>query len=293
MEKIAEGFKGEKAIVTPYYVRKLQAANPITQSLYVTHIGYFPNAKHHYRARPKGSPEHILIYCVEGEGWIKIQDRLLELGKNQAAIIPAQTEHSYGALENGSWSIYWVHFSGKRIDIYQSIIGIELHIADTNMDNRLLLFEEMYQNLDLGYSPDNLEYSSVCLHHFLASFKYASQFNLTKTVREEDVIQRSIRYMKDMVEHEITLVQLASMAGYSVSRYSALFVNKTSYAPMKYFHNLRIQRACQLLQFSDLKVKEIAYRLHFYNQYHFSKIFTQTMEITPSEYRRRYKDSSG
>ena len=44
MEKVAEGFKGEKAIVTPYNIRNLQRENNITKQLFVSHIGYYPHA---------------------------------------------------------------------------------------------------------------------------------------------------------------------------------------------------------------------------------------------------------
>lgn len=47
MEKVAEGFKGEKAIVTPYNIRNLQRENNITKQLFVSHIGYYPHAENH------------------------------------------------------------------------------------------------------------------------------------------------------------------------------------------------------------------------------------------------------
>jgi hypothetical protein len=33
----------------------------------MTHIGYYPDAKYHYRVREEGAPEHILIYCEKGK----------------------------------------------------------------------------------------------------------------------------------------------------------------------------------------------------------------------------------
>jgi hypothetical protein len=59
---MAEGFKGEKAIVLPYSVCNYQAQNNITSKLYITHIGYYPNAKKHYRDRQEGCAEYILIF---------------------------------------------------------------------------------------------------------------------------------------------------------------------------------------------------------------------------------------
>ncbi|MDR1406792.1 MAG: AraC family transcriptional regulator, partial [Tannerella sp.] len=51
------------------------------------------------------------------------------------------------------------------------------------------------------------------------------------------------------------------------------------------------QRACNYLQFSDLKIKEIAFRLQYYDPFHFSKSFRREMGITPKEYGTRYREA--
>ena len=54
MEKLDEGFKGERIIRLPQNVQQLQAANTVCKHLYITDIGYYPQAKYHYYARPAG-----------------------------------------------------------------------------------------------------------------------------------------------------------------------------------------------------------------------------------------------
>jgi transcriptional regulator GlxA family with amidase domain len=96
--------------------------------------------------------------------------------------------------------------------------------------------------------------------------------------------------MKDNIEKKITLEDIANHVGYSPSHFGSLFASKTSYSPMEYYNQLKIQRASSYLQFSDLKIKEIAFRLGYYDPFHFSKAFKQEMEITPKEYRTKYKN---
>jgi AraC-like DNA-binding protein/quercetin dioxygenase-like cupin family protein len=290
-ERIAEGFRGEKAIVTPYNIRNLQAANRITKQLFVTHIGYYPQAKHHYRERPEGCNENVLIYCEEGKGWVNHKEETITLTRNQAYIIPAGDAHSYGADNTSPWSIYWIHFCGENVFMFSNLLGRVIHLEESDKsryDDRFQLFEEMSQNLEMGYSPENLEYVSFCLMHFLASLKYINQYREIKKAKATDMIQKSIQFMKDNLENNIGLDEMAHQAGYSKSHFSALFGQKTSYAPMVYFNQLKIQRACSYLQFSDMKIKEIAFRLGYFDQFHFSKAFRQEMEITPREYRKRY-----
>ncbi|GHT42542.1 transcriptional regulator [Bacteroidia bacterium] len=295
MEKLADGFKGEKAIVTPYNIRTEQQQNEITKQLYITHIGYYPKAKYHFRERAKGTNEYVFIYCKEGAGWVDYAGERHILQTHHAFIIPAGEAHAYGSSHSDPWSIYWFHFRGNNVRMFASIIGCLIYLPqadNSRYGDRFLLFEEMYQNLAMGYSPENLEYVSFCLMHFLASIKYLHQYREVNNtnVKESDLLQKSILHMKAHLEDKITLKDLAAHAGYSPSRFTALFTERTHYSPMDYYNQLKIQRACSLLQFSDLKIKEIAFRLGYYDQFHFSKSFKQEMEITPREYRRRYAD---
>lgn len=292
IEKIAEGFKGEKVIILPYNIRSYQALNNVTRQLYVTHIGYYPRAKYHFRERKSGANQYIFIFCEEGKGWIVHNGEQFKLSRNQAFIIPQNESHSYGADNTNPWSIYWIHFLGERADIFSSITGriIDTHDSDSSRyGDRFLLFEEIFQNLEMGYSPENLEYTSFCLMHFLASVKYLSQFREIKNVKEKDTVQKSILYMKENLENKITLHEIAQHVGYSPSHFGNLFAEETSYSPIDYYNQLKIQRACSYLQFSDLKIKEIAFRLGYFDPFHFSKAFKKEMDITPKEYRRRYK----
>ena len=259
--------------------------------MFITHIGYYPRAKYHYRERPEGCGEHIFIYCEEGKGWVKRNETVYQLNRNQAFIISANESHAYGADNTDPWSIYWIHFRGENISMFSSIIGQIIHVEESDKnryDFRFQLFEEMYQNLEMGYSPGNLEYVSYCLMYFLASFKYINQFCEIKKEKKTDIIQKSILFMKENLENKITLDDIAGQSNYSASYFSAYFAQKTSYAPMAYYHQLKIQRASSYLQFSDMKIKEIAYRLGYYDPIHFTKAFRQEMGITPKEYRKRY-----
>ena len=292
MDKISDGFQGEKAIVTPYSVRHLQQENPLTCNLFVTHIGYYPHAKCHFRNRPKGAPEHILIYCEQGSGWIEIAQKRYTLRKNQAYIIPATVAHIYAADRLHPWSIYWIHFKGKNSMYYMPIMNKILNIEDnvqSQQQPRIQLFESIFQNLQHGYLNSNLEYSSICLQHFLASLMYITQFNRLTSTQDQDIIHQSISFMRNHLEDRLTLEDIAAAVRYSPTYFGAIFKEKTSFSPIEYYNQLKIQRSCSMLQFTELKIKEIAFRLGYYDAFHFSKAFTKEMEISPRSYRKRYQ----
>jgi AraC-like DNA-binding protein len=292
MPRKKEGFKDQKAIILPQYIQAEIQTNPLTKLLFITDIGFYPSAQYHYRDRPEGSDQSILIYCIQGKGWIEAGSTTLKVQKDQYFIIPANMPHKYGSDNYDPWTIYWLHFTG---DISSSFTNTELSIVNmdpvenTRNDRRIRLFEELYQNLSMGYSTENLEYSSICLWYLLGSFSYLPQFERIRSIQQHDIIEKSIMYMHEHIDGEIKLTDLATLCGYSVSHYSMVFKKKTSRSPIEYFNNLKVQKACQLIDFSDLHIKEIAAQLNFEDQFYFSRVFKRIMGASPAEYRKKKK----
>ena len=85
-----EGFKGQRAIVIPAKILAKHFDNhPIVKQLYVTDIGYYPNALYHYRKRIHGVNQYILIYCVKGNGWAIIADKKYNMSAGDFILLPA------------------------------------------------------------------------------------------------------------------------------------------------------------------------------------------------------------
>jgi len=287
-----EGFKGQRAIVLPNPIQVELSTCPLTKLLFVTDIGFYPNAQYHYRYRPSGSEQNILVYCVDGAGWVEINNNRRKVQKDQFFIIPAQVAHRYGADNSTPWSIHWLHFYGINSALFLqekfSIFNIDQD-SNQNYDRRIRLFEEIYSNLAMGSSIENLQYSSTCLWYLLGTFTYMSQFKRLTPVPQNDNIEKSIMYMNQHIDKRISLNDLADYCGLSVSHYSLTFRKRTSRTPMQYFNNLKIQSACQLLDFTHMHIKEISVQLAFEDQFYFSRVFKKETGISPQEYRNKTK----
>ena len=66
-----------------------------------------------------------------------------------------------------------------------------------------------------------------------------------------------------------------------------LIPKRNGYFPINYFTRLKIQKACQYIELTDMKLNEIAMRLGFEEQAYFSRVFTKVMGISPSSYRKK------
>ncbi len=85
----------------------------------------------------------------------------------------------------------------------------------------------------------------------------------------------------------VTLDNIARAAHLSTSFFSRKFRQDTGYAPIAYFNHLRIQKACQLLHFSDLRINEVASQLGMDDPFYFSRLFRKQMGVSPVEYRKK------
>ena len=73
------------------------------------------------------------------------------------------------------------------------------------------------------------------------------------------------------------------------SHFSTLFQKETGVAPISYFLRLKIQKACQYIELTNLKLHEIATLLGFEEPAYFSRLFAKIMGMSPSEYRKKEK----
>lgn len=300
LRKMREGFAGERSIVLPKIIVDIEEADPLTSSLYITDIGYYPTAHDHYVRRDKTIDQHVLIYCVKGSGFCVVNGRRYDLHANEYCILPANQPHQYGASKDSPWTIYWIHFKGLHADMYAQG-AVEPHQIAPSVNSRISernnIFEEIFFAIADGYSRESLRYASSCLHYYLASMRYLSPFRKTKNKEPqaehtENIVDTTINYMKENMEKSISLKQLADYTGYSPSHFSTLFKQQTGCSPLIYLNQLRIQAACYWLQQTDMKINQICHKVGIDDQYYFSRIFHQHMGMPPKEWRHQQNASS-
>jgi AraC-like DNA-binding protein len=268
-------------------------SNVWLKQLYLCSLGYYPQAEGHYTYRKKGLPENFLFYCVDGNGFYKIEDKQYEVGPNEFFILPQNVEHSYGSMERNPWSIYWIHFGGELLPHFNSLRTVQEHYKPAYIksnDEIFTLFNKMYKTLELGYSTDNLLFANMCLPHFLTLFVYAAKHSITNTKEKNDCVDNAILYMREHIHENISLPDLSASYDYSTSRFSDIFKQKTGYSPIDYFIQMKMQKACQQLDLTDLSIKEVASQMGFDDPYYFSRRFSKVIGMPPTKYRSVKKD---
>ncbi len=286
-----EGFRGQQAIVIP---RKILAAkcgkNATIKNMYITDIGYYPRAEFHYRKRSNGAEQHIFIYCIDGKGTVTIGKNGYSIEAGDFFIVPKKTAHAYKADDTHPWTIYWLHFTGAVADSITALLQQQHngHKGFKQYDEKTItLFNDMYRQLERGYSTAHLVYSNMCLWHFLAGFIYTNIYAAENITDATDSSNIAISFLSRHLEKTLTLEAIAAAVNLSPSHFSFVFKQKTGFSPIDYFNHLKIQKACQYLLFTRLRINEIAAALGIDDPSYFSRLFTKVMGISPKLYRER------
>ncbi len=90
----------------------------------------------------------------------------------------------------------------------------------------------------------------------------------------------------------IRVEELAKNLYVSPSWFRKIFREKTGESPSAYHLNRRMEKAAELLEHSELSVREISEELGFKNQNHFSALFKRKRGLSPSFYRHNSGDAA-
>jgi AraC family transcriptional regulator len=100
-------------------------------------------------------------------------------------------------------------------------------------------------------------------------------------------LRRVLDYIAANIEGDITLVNLAGIAGYSPFHFARKFTLAMGISPHRYISSIRLENAMAELAAGKLPLAEIALNAHFSSQASFTRAFHRATGITPNEYRRR------
>lgn len=113
-----------------------------------------------------------------------------------------------------------------------------------------------------------------------------------RPARELILLDKIIRYIEKRYGNKLTLNSLAKQFGLGRSSLSRLFSHVMGQSPIAYLIGIRIAKASALLASTDLKITEVAFRTGFSDSNYFSRQFKKQCEMTPKEYRQKFRKTT-
>jgi len=106
------------------------------------------------------------------------------------------------------------------------------------------------------------------------------------------ILARLKEHIETNLDGSLSIVELANLAGLSLSHFARTFRRSVGVPPHSYVKQRRVARAREMLAATNLPVAEIALVLGFSDQSHFTRRFREITGVPPGAYRFQNRASA-
>lgn len=232
--------------------------------------------------------EYQFLYITKGKGVLSFDNEINRpISKGHLFIIFPGQWHTYHPAPETGWNEYYIGFEGPIIDniVSNSFISKENQILEVGLNEELVnLFARAIEIAEVD-KISSQQYLSGIVLHILGLVLSVSQNKIFEVGDVVQKIEQAKIIMNENIYKNIDPEELAEKLNTSYSWFRKVFKDYTGYAPAKYFQELKIRKAKQLLVDTSQTVKEISYMLNYNSTEHFFSLFKKMTGYTPIEYR--------
>ena len=180
----------------------------------------------------------------------------------------------------------WIHCNGTRIQrllrLTKLVVLKPLPIPNPSVFQQCLL--DVHGELVSYMQPDAIITGNLLENCLREISRKLSGFGKNAHIPENLLAVR--RLIATVPARNITLEEMAALAGMSASYFCSSFRKAFGLPPMEYLIQHRLHRAAHLLSDRNLTVSEIAQQVGYSDLFHFSKMFKKHFGSSPREMRK-------
>ena len=252
---------------------------------YPPHPENHPQNYYFNKKRGRILQEFALVYIVRGKGKLIVREQEFKLQSGSAFFLFPGVPHWYAPDIETGWDEYWIGFKGHEAErlCNEGFFSPEKPLFQVGIQQNLItLFKEIIELVKSEAPAYQLNIGSTILK--LISTIISLEQKSIQPGESDLLIEKAKALFTENIQNNITIEEVAAELGLNPSSFGKIFKNYTGLTPYQYFLHMRVNRAKELLETSDCSIKELAFKLHFNDQYHFSKLFKQKTGLSPTQW---------
>lgn len=232
------------------------------------------------------SPFARLYHVASGRGLIEHHGRTFTLLPGPLYLIPSHTDSNYACPDR--MRLNWVHVTalvGGGMDLF-SLLEPAFVVEPLPGEDYGGWFGQMLKaarSPGLGNRMKAEGIATYLLSRFLEAIPASIQDARLAPMRRYDAV---IAFMRDNLARPLSLSQLAAQAHLHPTYFSNQFARVMGLPPIAMLIRLRVEKAQELLWFTELPIKQIAAATGFRDEFYFSRQFRKVAGCSPQHYRR-------
>lgn len=254
--------------------------------------GHFHKGPRYGTFRAHGTRDFLLVYTVGGRGRYGHARGELTAGPGDLVLLRPGTLHDYGTARAARhWEPLWAHFLPRPawlplLDWPEVAPGLhQLALRGHELDDRIARRFRDVVRLNAGPSRQREALALNALEEILL---WCDLVNPRREAAGLDSrIRRSLDFICDHFAEPLNVARMAAQCGLSPSRFAQLFRAQTGETPQRYLELQRLNRARQLLEFTQEPVAAIAQAVGFENPFYFTLRFKRHSGAGPRLWRQR------
>ena len=106
----------------------------------------------------------------------------------------------------------------------------------------------------------------------------------------DELVRQTLQFIEKHFAEDLTLGQIANAMRRSDRHIRQHFEESLGISPMRFLLRYRVQRARELIQYSDYGLKKVAELAGFKTIHHFARVFHEITGEAPGAWRKKYQD---
>ena len=251
--------------------------------LYPTAVGrfkYLPG----YSLKRNRYDSFLIIFIESGTMEILLDEKYQIAREGSVVMLNCYKPHAYRTLEG--CTALWIHFDGKMArNYYKEVVKEKGHIIamgeGSSFPSNLNKILASFDNPSLGKKEAS---TSLLINNLLLELCLSGP---NPEPSSKDAIKKATTYIQENFDREISLNELASIAGFSPYYFSRKFKRETGLTPHQFLLSTRIDAAKYNLSNTNMTIKEIANSCGFEDESAFCYCFRKRVGCAPGKFKSK------
>ena len=245
--------------------------------------GYFFNAQ-----KGRVLHEYQLVYITKGRGLFSSETTPeKQVCKGRLMVLFPGQWHTYHPYRQTGWNEYYIGFEGPVIDnlVKGGFLSKDNQVLEVGLNEELVSLFSRALEIAEADKISSQQYLGGIVLHIVGMILSISKNKIFEVGDVDQKIEQAKIIMNENVFKDIDPEELAMKLNISYSWFRKVFKDYTGYAPAKYFQELKLRKAKQLLVGTSHSVKEISFMLDYKSTEHFFSLFKKRTGFTPNCYK--------
>lgn len=206
--------------------------------------------------------EYQLVYITKGRGLFSSDSTSeKQVCKGRLMVLFPGQWHTYRPLRQTGWTEYYIGFEGPMIDaiVNDAFLSQEQQILEIGINEELVSLFSRALAVAEADKISAQQYLSGIVLHMIGMILSVSKNKVFEMSDVDQKIEQAKIIMNENVSGNVDPEELAMRLNISYSWFRRVFKEYTGYAPAKYFQELKLRKAKQMLVGTSQSVKEISF----------------------------------